>query len=79
MATTDLMSRWEHQIPKMLPERQNRPHEVILYSEAFPNLEDRKLPLRTVHEIRLGEKTEFDKDFSLFNFTGHRPSMRWWK
>lgn len=57
-------------MPEMLPERQ---------SEAFPNLEALKLPLRTAHESRQGEKTEFDKDFALFNFTGHRPSMRWGK
>lgn len=61
----------------MLPERQSRPRDVVLYGEAFPNLEALKLPLRTAHENRLGEKTEFDKDFALFNFTGHRPSMRW--
>lgn len=57
-------------MPKMLPEKQ---------SKAFPNLEDLKLPLRTAYEKRQGENTDFDKDFALFNFTGHRPSLRWWK
>lgn len=55
-------------MPKMLPERQR---------EAFPNLEGLKSPLRTAHENRQREKTDFDKDFVLFNFIGHRPSVRW--